>query len=66
VFRSRGFKDIVALDGVNRPKGSAMLLRQIVSGGKITLEFKSLASIRAQALKDIRAISTSEPELGWM
>jgi hypothetical protein len=43
-----------------------MLLRQIMSRGKITFEFKSVASIRAQALKDIRAISTSEPELGWM
>jgi nicotinate phosphoribosyltransferase len=66
VFRSKGFKDVVALDGTNRPKGSAMLLRQIMSGGKITSEFKSVASIRAGALKDIRAISTSEPELGWM
>lgn len=66
VFRSKGFKDVVALDGTDRPKGSAMLLRQIMSGGKMTSEFKSLASIRAQVLKDTRAISTSEPELGWM
>jgi nicotinate phosphoribosyltransferase len=66
VFRSKGFKDTVALDGSNPPKGSTALLRQIMSGGKLTSEFKSLASIRARTLKEISAVAQSEPSLGWM
>ena len=66
VFRSKGFKDTVALDGTAPPKGSTMLLRQIMSKGRIISEFKTTASIRAQTLKEIRSVSESEPVLGWM
>jgi nicotinate phosphoribosyltransferase len=66
VFRTKGFKDTVALDGTGPPKGSTMLLKQIMSRGKIISEFSSLSAIRAQALKDIRTINASEPALGWM
>jgi hypothetical protein len=37
-----------------------------MSGGKLTSEFKSLAAIRAQTLKEISAVTQSEPSLGWM
>jgi len=66
VFRRRGYKDTVVLAGTAPPKGSARLLKQIVRGGEIISDFKSPAEIRAQVLKDIRAIRESEPELGWM
>ena len=66
VFRSKGFKDKVALEGTNPPKGSTLLQKQIMAGGKITSEFKSIAAIRAQTLKEIGAVAESEPELGWM
>ena len=66
VFRSKGFKDTVALDGTAPPKGSTMLLKQVMSRGKIISEFKTPAAIRTQTLKDIRVVGESEPELGWM
>jgi len=66
VFRSRGFRDVVALDGTAPPKGSTPMLKQIMSKGKITTDFDSIAAIRARALKDIKAVGASEPQLGWM
>ena len=66
VFRSKGFRDTVALDGTSPPKGSTTLLRQIMSRGQITSEFKPLATIRAQTLKEIKAVNASEPYLGWI
>jgi len=66
VFRGKGFKDTVALAGTTPPKGSAILLKQIMRGGKIVSEFKSITAIRSQVIRDIRAVSEAEPELGWM
>ncbi len=66
VFRTKGFRDTVALEGTPPPKKSEMLLRQVMSKGKIISEFKPLAAIRAQTLSDIKAIGESEPQLGWM
>jgi nicotinate phosphoribosyltransferase len=66
VFRAKGFKDTVALDGTALPKGSSMLLRQLMSRGKIISDFKTPAAIRSQTVKDIRAVGESEPQLGWM
>jgi nicotinate phosphoribosyltransferase len=66
VFRSKGYMDTVALEGSNPPKGSTTMLRQIMSRGEITTEFKSLAAIRAKTLKEIKAVTESEPYLGWM
>ena len=62
----RGSRTLVALDGTARPSGSEPLLKQIMSNGKIISEFKTVDAIRAQALKDIRAVGESEPALGWM
>ena len=66
VFRSKEFKDTVALDGTNQPKGTKILLKQIMKKGKIISEFKRVPEIRAQTLKEIRAVSQSEPSLGWI
>jgi len=66
VFRTKGFKDTVALDGAAPPRGSTMLLKQVMSRGKVISEFKTVDAIRTQALKDIGAVSESEPALGWM
>ena len=66
VFRSKGFKDTVALEGTNPPRGSRPLLRQIMSRGRIISEFKSVGAIRTQVLKDVSAVGESEPELSWM
>jgi nicotinate phosphoribosyltransferase len=66
VFRSKGFSDTVALEGTTQPKGTKTLLKQVMSRGKIISEFKPLSEIRAQTVKDIRAVSESEPSLGWM
>ena len=66
VFRSKGFKDTVALEGTPPPAKSEMLLRQVMSGGRIISEFKSTSAIRDRTLADIRAVAQSEPELGWM
>lgn len=66
VFRTKGFKDAVALEGTAPPKKSEMLLRQVMSKGRIISEFKTPTEIRARTLADIRTMRESDPQLGWM
>ena len=66
VFRAKGFRDTVAIDGTIPPRGSEPLLKRMISKGEIVSEFKTVAEIRAKTLKDIRAVGRSEPGLAWM
>jgi nicotinate phosphoribosyltransferase len=65
VFRSKGFNDLVALEGAARPKGSTALLKPLIKDGKIVSGFASVDTIRRRVVKQIRSVSESEPTLGW-
>jgi nicotinate phosphoribosyltransferase len=65
VFRSQGFRDTVALDGTNGPKGSVPLLKPLIKNGKMVSEFTSVDKIRQQVMKQIKLVQESEPVLSW-
>ena len=66
VYRSRGFHDTVILDGETPPKGSVPLLKPLIRAGRITRKFEKLDSIRQRVVKEIEAVSKSQPKLSWM
>jgi nicotinate phosphoribosyltransferase len=66
VFRSSGFKDVVALEGTSPPKNSKTLLKPLIKKGVITSEFKDVDALRRSTMGELRAIKDSEPTLSWM
>jgi len=65
VFRSKGFNDLVTLEGAAGPKGSTGLLKPLIKDGKIVLGFADVDTIRRRVVKQIRSVNESEPTLGW-
>lgn len=65
VHRSRGFKDTVALHGSAAPKGSRQMLKQIISKGKLTVDFEDIESIRERVARDLKQVANAEPALLW-
>jgi nicotinate phosphoribosyltransferase len=65
VFRSKGFNDLVVLEGAAQPKGSTALLKPLIKNGKIVSGFASVDAIRRQVVRRIRSVNESEPTLGW-
>jgi nicotinate phosphoribosyltransferase len=66
VFRSSGFKDVVALEGTSPPKNSKSLLKPLIKKGVITSEFKDVDALRRSTMGELRAIKEAEPTLSWM
>jgi nicotinate phosphoribosyltransferase len=64
VHRSKGFKDTIALHGSAAPKGSVPLLKQIIKGGRLVLDFEEVGSIRQRVVKELREVSRAEPSIG--
>jgi nicotinate phosphoribosyltransferase len=65
VHRSQGYKDTVSFRGSPPPKGSKPMLKQIVSNGKLTLDFQSIESIRNRVAKELIEVARAEPALLW-
>jgi nicotinate phosphoribosyltransferase len=65
VHRSKGFRDTVAFHGAAPPKGSRLMLKQIVEGGRLTADFESIGSIRERVAKELREVTQSQPALMW-
>ncbi len=65
VYRSKGFKDVVALHGSPPPKGSQQMLRPLIEKGKIVADFQSIGSLRGKVTKELGQVASSEPALAW-
>ncbi len=66
VFRSGGYRDIVALEGKSAPRGHEALLKPLLKDGKITSRFKGIEELRSQTIKELMAVTKAEPSLGWV
>ncbi|MDA4132408.1 MAG: nicotinate phosphoribosyltransferase, partial [Thaumarchaeota archaeon] len=66
VFRSEGYRDIVALEGKSAPRGHEALLKPLLKDGKITSRFKGIEELRSQTIKELKAVTKAEPSLGWV
>jgi nicotinate phosphoribosyltransferase len=65
VFRSEGFKDLVALEGTPATPGSAAMLKPLIKNGRIVSKFESVKEIRRHVLEQLKRMAESEPSLGW-
>ncbi len=65
VYRSKGFRDLVAMKGTTVPKGSDALLKPLLKDGKLVREISGLSSIRADVLDTLTELKTAEPALSW-
>lgn len=64
VYRSKGYRDIVALEGKSPADGERML-KQVMKDGKISLEFEEVKEIRSRTIKEISEVVRVEPSLSW-
>jgi nicotinate phosphoribosyltransferase len=65
VYRSAGFKDYVALEGLPRPPRSTPLLKPLLRGGKLVRDFKAVDRVREKLLKDMNELTAAHPSLSW-
>lgn len=65
VYRSRGFKDTVALAGSRSPAGAKPLLKPLIKGGRIVRRYEGIEKIRSRVAGDIRNLESSQPSLAW-
>jgi nicotinate phosphoribosyltransferase len=66
VFRSKGYSDIVALEGTRPPSGYRSLLKPLIKDGEISSPFKSIEELRSRTMSEIAAVARSEPKLSWV
>ena len=64
VYRSKGYRDIVALEGKSPADGERML-KQVMKDGKMSLEFEEVKEIRSRTIKEISEVVRVEPSLSW-
>ncbi|HKT22110.1 MAG TPA: nicotinate phosphoribosyltransferase [Nitrososphaerales archaeon] len=64
VYRSRGYRDVVALEGRAHPGGEA-LLKPLMKAGKFVRRYEGIDSIRTRVGKELRELSTAQPEISW-
>lgn len=65
VFRSAGFKDYVALEGVAKPNRTSAMLKPLLEKGRLTGSFRTLDEIRSGVINDLNELKTSSPSLQW-
>jgi nicotinate phosphoribosyltransferase len=66
IYRSRNFHDTVILDGETPPKGSVPMLAPLIRDGRIVRKFEKIDLIRQRVVKQLRAVSKSQPKLNWI
>jgi nicotinate phosphoribosyltransferase len=65
VFRSKGYRDLVTLEGKDIPGEHQELLKPIIRNGKMTSRFKGIEELRSQTVREIKAVAQAEPSLSW-
>jgi nicotinate phosphoribosyltransferase len=66
VHRSKGFKDTIVLHGKGAPpRGSKQMQRQVITKGKVVVDFEKIDSIRERVVRELREVAQSEPLLSW-
>jgi len=65
VYRARGFRDIVSLEGSPRPANSIPLLKPLIEDGKIVRRYDGIEPIRSSVAKSLRELASSRPSLSW-
>ncbi|MDG7009126.1 MAG: nicotinate phosphoribosyltransferase [Nitrososphaerota archaeon] len=64
VYRSRGFNDMVALEGEPAPRGE-VLLKPLTKAGKIVRRYEGMDAIRARVARQLEELSTAHPKISW-
>lgn len=64
VYRSKGYMDIVTLEGRGAPQGEK-LLKPMMKNGKIAAVFKGVGELRSGTMKEISEVVAAEPSLSW-
>lgn len=65
VYRAHGYRDLVLLEGKPAPSERERMLRPLMRRGKIVTPFLSIAKLRSQTTKEIKAVAASQPSLSW-
>jgi nicotinate phosphoribosyltransferase len=63
VFRARGFRDHIALEGTPKPRGTTALLRPLLNKGKLVRSYEGMEALRAKVARNLRELATSQPSI---
>jgi nicotinate phosphoribosyltransferase len=65
VYRSAGFRDVVALEGSSKPARSATMLKPLIQEGRLVRAFESPDKIRSRLRTDLEELKGSQPSIKW-
>lgn len=63
VYRARGFKDYVALEGTPRPPGSSAMLKPLLERGKLVRKYEGIDALRARTAKTLQELASAQPSI---
>jgi len=63
VYRSEGFRDLVALEGSPKPRGTAAILKPLLKDGKLVRRYEGIEALRARVAKSLEELASSQPSL---
>ena len=64
VYRSRGYNDVVTLEGKTAPAGEAML-KPLMRAGKIVRRYEGVDAIRTRVGEELKNLETAHPSISW-
>lgn len=65
VYRSRGFRDCVSLEGSPRPPGTAAMLKPLLVKGKLVRGYEGVEALRSRVARGLQELKPSQPSLSW-
>jgi nicotinate phosphoribosyltransferase len=63
VYRARGFRDWITLEGSPRPPGSAAMLKPLLKEGKLVRRYEGIEALRSRVAKDLKELAGSQPSI---
>ena len=65
IYRSAGFRDLVALEGAPKPNRSTPMLKPLLKGGRMVGTFEGIDAIRARVRTNIEELRAATPTIQW-
>ena len=65
VYRSRGFRDVVVLEGNRATRGATPMLKPLIEDGRIVRRYEGIEKVRSRVASDLERLEYSQPTLAW-
>lgn len=63
VYRTRGFRDRVALEGSPKPPGSIAMLKPLLERGRLVRRYEGIDALRERVANSLKELASSQPSI---